>query len=88
MNVSLTPELTRFIEEKVRTGMFHSQSEVVRMGLRLLKERDEVHESRLARLREQVAVGLEQARRGELLDGDQVFADLKERSRARRKRPA
>lgn len=81
MNVSLTPELTRFVEEKVRSGMFHSQSEVIRLGLRLLKERDEVHQARLGRLRDEVAVGLEQARRGELLDGEEVFAELEDRNR-------
>ena len=84
MNVSLTPELNRFIEEKVRSGCFHSESEVIRAGLRLLQERDALHGSRMARLRSEVAVGLEQARRGELLPGEAVFAALEERSRARR----
>lgn len=84
MDVSLSPELARFVEEKIRTGMFNSQSEVVRMGLQLLGERDQLHEAQLARLRGEVAAGLEQARRGELVSGDQIFDDIEERSRARR----
>lgn len=84
MNVSLTPDLTRFVEEKVRSGCFPSQSEVIRAGLRLLQQRDQLYGSRLDRLRNEVAVGLEQARRGELLPGEAVFAELEERSRARR----
>ena len=41
MNVSLTPELEELVSQKVATGMYHSASEVVREGLRLLRERDE-----------------------------------------------
>lgn len=40
LNVSLTPELTKFISVRVASGRYHSASEVVRAGLRLL-ERDE-----------------------------------------------
>lgn len=40
MNVSLTSELERFVEERVQSGAFASSSEVVRAGLRLLAERE------------------------------------------------
>ena len=83
MNVSLTPELDRFIEEQVKTGMYNSQSEVVRAGLRLLKERDELLEARITELRQAVAVGLDQARRGELLDGEEVFEEIERMGRER-----
>ena len=36
MNVSLTPELEQFVRVLVRSGRYHSASEVVRDGLRLL----------------------------------------------------
>lgn len=86
MNVSLTPELERYISEKVESGLYRSQSEVVREGLRLLVERDRLLALRLERLREKVAVGLEEARAGELIPVDDVFADLAERGRQRRER--
>ena len=38
MNVSLTPELERFVQEKVHSGRYTSASEVVREALRLLEE--------------------------------------------------
>jgi antitoxin ParD1/3/4 len=36
MNVSLSPELERFVAEKVASGRYRDQSEVIEEGLRLL----------------------------------------------------
>jgi antitoxin ParD1/3/4 len=41
MNVSLTPELEELVNEKVRSGLYQTASEVVRDALRLLKQRDQ-----------------------------------------------
>jgi antitoxin ParD1/3/4 len=41
MNVSLTPELEELVNEKVRSGLYQTASEVVREALRLLKNRDD-----------------------------------------------
>lgn len=41
MNVSLTPDLERFVREKVESGLYNSASEVVRQALRLLAARDQ-----------------------------------------------
>jgi antitoxin ParD1/3/4 len=38
MNVSLTPELNQFIADKVKGGFYSSASEVIREGLRMLKQ--------------------------------------------------
>ncbi len=40
LNVSLTPELTTLIADKIKTGHYRSASEVVRAALRLLDEQD------------------------------------------------
>ena len=80
MNVSLTPELERLVVEKVESGMYTSASEVVREGLRLLQERDELRRARLEELRREIARGVEQADRGELIDGEEVFRELRERN--------
>ncbi len=71
MNVSLTPELERRISEKVGSGLYTTASEVVREGLRLLFREEEIREDRLAKLRAEIAVGIEQADRGELIPGEQ-----------------
>jgi antitoxin ParD1/3/4 len=65
MNVSLTPELAKIVNEKVRGGMYHSASEVIREGLRLLYEQDMIKRVRLQELRQEINIGLEQAERRE-----------------------
>jgi putative addiction module CopG family antidote len=40
MNVSLTPELQRFVAERVASGLYRSASEVVRAALRLLEKEE------------------------------------------------
>lgn len=59
MNVSLTPELEQYIQEKVSTGMYYSASEVVREGLRLLKEREQLQQIRLRELRQDIQAGID-----------------------------
>ncbi len=84
MNVSLTPELETLVHDKVESGLYTSASEVVREALRLLRERDQIQQQRLAELRREVAVGLEQLDRGERIPGEQVFAELRKMSEERR----
>jgi antitoxin ParD1/3/4 len=66
MNVSLTPELERYVTTKVESGLYQTASEVVREGLRLLKEKEELHLTKLEGLRREIQVGIDQADRGEL----------------------
>jgi antitoxin ParD1/3/4 len=70
MNVSLTPELESYINDKVRSGMYHSVSEVVREGLRLLREQDALREIRREELRREVRKGLESVERGDFAEYD------------------
>lgn len=58
MNVSLTPELEQFVEARVRSGLYHSASEVIREGLRLLAEQDAVKQKRLDLLNIEIDKGL------------------------------
>jgi antitoxin ParD1/3/4 len=78
MNVSLTPELEQLVHEKVKSGRYLSASEVVREALRLLEERDRIRETRLEALRKEIAVGIEQGNKGEIVDGEEVFKELRE----------
>ena len=60
MNVSLTPELERLVNDKVKSGFYQTASEVVREALRLLNERDREREQ----LRADVQAGFDQLARG------------------------
>lgn len=80
LNVSLTPELEEFVATRVSSGRYQSASEVVRQGLRLLQEQETTRQAQLDRLRSQINLGLDQARRGELLDGEAVFEELERRA--------
>jgi antitoxin ParD1/3/4 len=59
MNVSLTPELEKFVSDHVRSGRYASASEVIREALRLLEEGN-----RLKRLQRDIHLGIEQLDRG------------------------
>ena len=71
-NVSLTPELEEYVNTKVRSGDYRSVSEVVRDGLRLLKEKDVLHEAKLKVLRDAVQQGIESGK-PTLLDMDEIL---------------
>jgi len=65
MNVSLTKELENFVSELVASGMYYSASEVVRDGLRLLKEQEALKKIRTEELRAEILRGFEQSQNGE-----------------------
>jgi antitoxin ParD1/3/4 len=66
MNVSLTPELEKFVADKVASGWFKNASEVVRQSLREMKEQDDKY---MAKVREDIEIGWQQARAGLGVDG-------------------
>jgi antitoxin ParD1/3/4 len=79
MNVSLTPELEAMIRQQVDSGRYNNASEVVREALRLLDE----HQRR-QHLRSLLAVGLEQAQRGELVEfTPELVKDIARRAKER-----
>jgi antitoxin ParD1/3/4 len=84
MNVSLTPELERFVDGKVESGLYNNASEVVREGLRLLKEHDEIR----VKWREQIERGWLQAHRGEVVDGPKAMATIRERIKTKTRKRA
>lgn len=90
MNISLTPELEKFVRQRLSSGMYTSASEIVREGLRLLAEQEKLKAARLRELRGKIEEGWASAERGELIAGERVFAGIRKelgaRGRRRRKR--
>jgi antitoxin ParD1/3/4 len=85
MNVTITPDLRRLIEERVKAGPYGSANEVLREALRLLAEHDELAALRRQELRKKVAEGLAASRRGDVVDGEAAFRRLRARSARRRR---
>lgn len=77
VNVSLTPELDAFVQSRVNSGRYQTTSEVVREALRLLEHQERQRESAFLELKAKLEHGAAQAQRGELLDGEEVFDELK-----------
>jgi antitoxin ParD1/3/4 len=85
MNVSLTPELENYIASKVETGTYQSASEVVREGLRLLIERDEVRHLQLERLNRDIQLGLDDIGQGKIVSSQEAFANVRRLSKERKR---
>jgi antitoxin ParD1/3/4 len=88
MNISLTPELEKFVQEQVSGGMYYSASEVVRQGLRMLKEQESLKSMRLEELKKEIDIGITQADQERFVDGETTFNNIKEKSRQRRQSQA
>ena len=83
MNVSLTPELERRVDERVETGLYTSASELVREALRLFFQFDEARQREVEDLNRKIAIGLKQLDGGEGIPAEQARRESLDR-RARR----
>ena len=83
MNISLTPELAKFVENEVESGLYQTASEVVRAGLRRLKEDQTARlpqaPKTLEELEMQLLQSIDRLDRGEGVDGEAVFRRLGKR---------
>jgi antitoxin ParD1/3/4 len=71
------PQDEAFIDEAVRSGRYASRDEVVREGLRVLRER----EDEVAAIRAAVQRGIEDADAGRVMDAEEAFDLLDEHIR-------
>ncbi|MDE0538289.1 MAG: type II toxin-antitoxin system ParD family antitoxin [Rhodospirillales bacterium] len=64
-NVALTPELSAFVDDLVSSGDYANASEVMRAGLRALKDRHSLDD-----ISHRITTALDQLDRGEGVTGD------------------
>ena len=87
MNVSLTSELEKFIHEEVKSGLYQTASEVVRAGLRRLRE-DKLRVPRTPRnraeLEREMLASVQRLERGEGIHGEAAYKRWRQRQKERR----
>ncbi|MEK6662920.1 MAG: type II toxin-antitoxin system ParD family antitoxin [Pseudomonadota bacterium] len=79
MNVSLPPELEARVRQRVESGMYGSASEVIREALRLFEAYEQVKAVQLDGLRQDIAMGLDDVKKGRVKEID--FSSLKQQGR-------
>ncbi len=88
LSVSITPELDSFLQSRVASGRNRTASEVVVDALRLLEQQETERDVAFLELQTKFHTAIAEANRGDLLDGDVVFEELKEMIEAERKAQA
>ncbi|HEV8608064.1 MAG TPA: type II toxin-antitoxin system ParD family antitoxin [Tepidisphaeraceae bacterium] len=86
MNISLRPELEQFVQEKVQGGTYASPSEVIEDALLRLREQEEGDEISGDELNRLLAEGEADLAGGNVVDAEEVFAELRRRSAEKRGR--
>jgi antitoxin ParD1/3/4 len=73
MNISLPEQMEEFVRQKVAVGDYETASEVIREGLRLLKQRDNLWK---AEVQNQIKQGMDSIRAGRSIEAQQVKAQM------------
>lgn len=74
MNVSLSKDFVDFVNREVASGEYATASEVVRDALRLLRREKAAYEEKLAILRREIQIGLDDVRAGRI--SKRTIADI------------
>ncbi|MBP9725853.1 MAG: type II toxin-antitoxin system ParD family antitoxin [Gammaproteobacteria bacterium] len=72
MNISLTPELEKYIYEKLHGGFYSSVSEIIREALRTMLQRDSSYHAR-HQLNLAIEQGLDDLNKGNKISGEEMF---------------
>ena len=68
-SIALTPQLESWVDELVTSGEYKSASEVIRDGLRALRDRRDKQAVELAAIQARIAKSLDEADRGDYAEG-------------------
>ena len=73
MNISLTPNLEKFVQDKVASGLYNSVSEVIREALRMMASRDNISSQKITQLNRDIEEGWNDT---VILDGQSAINNL------------
>jgi putative addiction module CopG family antidote len=79
MNVRLRPEIEKLIQEDVQRGAYRSVDEYVERAVAMLHEQEAWLAENRAKIGVQIEEGYAAARRGELIEADEVRSRMMER---------
>jgi antitoxin ParD1/3/4 len=79
MTVTLTKEQESLVKEQLESGHFKSIDEVITQGLEMVKAQEAFIRENVVELRKKIATGLDQIRRGEVLDGEAAIANVRKK---------
>ncbi|HZW29833.1 MAG TPA: type II toxin-antitoxin system ParD family antitoxin [Isosphaeraceae bacterium] len=84
MELAVSAELQQIVREKVESGDYASADDLLREALQLLDDRDRLRAWKLEALRQEIAVGIQQAEQGMVapLDMDAIRTKVAERLRS------
>jgi antitoxin ParD1/3/4 len=83
-SVPLSPNGAKFVQRKIDSGEFRSASDVIDESLRIMGTHEKAREEALSKLDAKIRSGLEQIKRGETVDGEEVWAEIEAKSKAAR----
>ncbi len=79
MTVTLTTEQEQFIAEQLKDGHYRSAGDVIAQSLGMLRAQEAFIRSNVVELRDKIASGMAQIRRGEVVDGRTAIQNLREK---------
>lgn len=83
--IQIAKEQNDFIEDRVSKGRFSSVNELISEAIRLVQEKEKMREAKLAELRSEIQIGIDQFQRGEGIPLEKAFMELDNRIAQRRK---
>src|SRR5688572_32262366 len=86
MKVSLSREQTAYVKDLVSRGAYASADEAVERALQAMRIDEIIREIGPERFRREVEIGVESGRRDGWLDGETVFAEIREQMRLYREK--
>lgn len=86
MTIRLSPELEALVQQDVERGPYKSADEFVAHAVQMLHEQEQWLAENRGEIAAKIEHGFAQAEKGELVDGDEAFQQLRQRHEQQRKR--
>ena len=86
MNLVLSRETQKLLEDRMSKGGYRTPEDAVRAGLESLGQQEQSEDFAPSELAKLLAAADAEIERGELLDGESVFEEIRQMSQAHRQR--